>query len=120
MRNCKMTADENYVPPPLLNDNAFFTGLSLSVLGLLRRLLYDFKERVLRSPIPTDRMGFHAKATSEMWQPSKATKLFEHILAFLKERLETGVCLLEASENGKQVIECLRNWSRTGARSSAT
>ena len=41
-------------------------------------------------------MGFHAKATSEMWQPSKATKLFEHILAFLKEHLETGVCLLEA------------------------
>ena len=50
--------------------------------------LYDFKERVLRSPTPAD-----AKATSEMWQPSKATKLFEHILAFLKEHVETGVLL---------------------------
>ena len=77
-------------------------------------MLYDFKERVLRSPIPADRMGFHAKATSEMWQPSKATKLFEHILAFLKERLETGVCLLEASENGKQVIECFEELEQDG------
>ena len=38
---CKMccpvfeTVDENYVPPPPLNDNAFFTGLPLSVLGRL-------------------------------------------------------------------------------------
>ncbi|CAJ1373416.1 unnamed protein product, partial [Effrenium voratum] len=64
-------------------------------------MLYDFKERVLRSPIPpTARLP--RKATSEMWQPSKATKLFEHILAFLKEHVKTGVCLLEASENGKQ------------------
>ena len=76
--------------------------------------LYDFKERVLRSPISVDRMGFHAKATSEMWQPSKATKLFEHILAFLKEHLETGVCLLEASENGKQVIECFEELEQDG------
>ncbi|CAJ1386113.1 unnamed protein product [Effrenium voratum] len=128
------TADENYVPPPPLNDNAFFTGLSSSVLGRLAGpqmadldgdetrhkilfcdgMLYDFKERVLRSPIPADRMGFHAKATSEMWQPSKATKLFEHILAFLKEHLETGVCLLEASENGKQVIECFEELEQDG------
>ncbi|CAJ1384699.1 unnamed protein product [Effrenium voratum] len=121
---CKMccpvfeTADENYVPPPPLNDNAFFTGLSSSVLGRLAGpqmadldgdetrhkilfcdgMLYDFKER----------------ATSEMWQPSKATKLFEHILAFLKEHLETGVCLLEASENGKQVIECFEELEQDG------
>ena len=127
------TADENYVPPPPLNDNAFFTGLSSSVLGRLagpqmadldgdetrHKILFcdgmlDFKERVLRSPIPADRMGFHAKATSEMWQPSKATKLFEHILAFLKEHLETGVCLLEASENGKQVIECFEELEQDG------
>ena len=117
---CKMccpvfeTVDENYVPPPPLNDNAFFTGLSSSVLGRLagpqmadldgdetRRkilfcdgMLYDFKERVLRSPIPA--------------------KLFEHILAFLKEHLETGVCLLEASENGKQVIECFEELEQDG------
>ena len=77
-------------------------------------MLYDFKERVLRSPIPADRVGFHAKATSEMWQPSKATKLFERILAFLKEHLETGVCLLEASENGKQVIECFEELEQDG------
>ncbi|CAJ1389442.1 unnamed protein product, partial [Effrenium voratum] len=128
------TADENYVPPPPLNDNAFFTGLSSSVLGRLAGpqmadldgdetrhkilfcdgMLYDFKERVLRSPIPADRMGFHAAATSEMWQPSKATKLFEHILAFLKEHVETGVCLLEASENGKQVIECFEELEQDG------
>ena len=128
------TVDENYVPPPPLNDNAFFTGLSSSVLGRLAGpqmadldgeetrhkilfcdgMLYDFKERVLRSPIPADRMGFHAKATSEMWQPSKATKLFERILAFLKEHLETGVCLLEASENGKQVIECFKELEQDG------
>ncbi|CAJ1386948.1 unnamed protein product, partial [Effrenium voratum] len=128
------TADENYVPPPPLNDNAFFTGLSSSVLGRLAGpqmadldgdetrhkilfcdgMLYDFKERVLRSPIPADRMGFHAKATSEMWQPSKATKLFERILAFLKEHVETGVCLLEASENGKQVIECFEELEQDG------
>ncbi|CAJ1392159.1 unnamed protein product [Effrenium voratum] len=126
--------DENYVPPPPLNDNAFFTGLSSSVLGRLAGpqmadldgdetrhkilfcdgMLYDFKERVLRSPIPADRMGFHAAATSEMWQPSKATKLFEHILAFLKEHVETGVCLLEASENGKQVIECFEELEQDG------
>ena len=31
-------------------------------------MLHDFKERVLRSPIPADRMDFHAKATLEMWQ----------------------------------------------------
>ncbi|CAJ1371017.1 unnamed protein product, partial [Effrenium voratum] len=137
---CKMccpvfeTVDENYVPPPPLNDNAFFTGLSSSVLGRLAGpqmadldgdetrhkilfcdgMLYDLKERVLRSPIPADRMGFHAKATSEMWQPSKATKLFEHILAFLKEHVETGVCLLEASENGKQVIECFEELEQDG------
>ncbi|CAJ1387810.1 unnamed protein product [Effrenium voratum] len=137
---CKMwcpvfeTVDENYVPPPPLNDNAFFTGLSSSVLGRLAGpqmadldgdetrhkilfcdgMLYDFKERVLRSPIPANRMGFHAKATSEMWQPSKATKLFEHILAFLKEHVETGVCLLEASENGKQVIECFEELEQDG------
>ncbi|CAJ1382038.1 unnamed protein product, partial [Effrenium voratum] len=137
---CKMccpvfeTVDENYVPPPPLNDNAFFTGLSSSVLGRLAGpqmadldgdetrhkilfcdgMLYDFKERVLRSPIPADRMGFHAKATSEMWQPSKATKLFERILAFLKEHVETGVCLLEASENGKQVIECFEELEQDG------
>ncbi|CAJ1389260.1 unnamed protein product, partial [Effrenium voratum] len=137
---CKMccpvfeTVDENYVPPPPLNDNAFFTGLSSSVLGRLAGpqmadldgdetrhnilfcdgMLYDFKERVLRSPIPADRMGFHAAATSEMWQPSKATKLLEHILAFLKEHVETGVCLLEASENGKQVIECFEELEQDG------
>ncbi|CAJ1381810.1 unnamed protein product, partial [Effrenium voratum] len=137
---CKMccpvfeTVDENYVPPPPLNDNAFFTGLSSSVLGRLAGpqmadldgdetrhkilfcdgMLYDFKERVLRSPIPADRMGFHAKATSEMWQPSKATKLFKRILAFLKEHVETGVCLLEASENGKQVIECFEELEQDG------
>ena len=29
------TADENYVPPPPLNDSVFFTGLSSSVLGRL-------------------------------------------------------------------------------------
>ncbi|CAJ1389164.1 unnamed protein product, partial [Effrenium voratum] len=126
--------DENYVPPPPLNDNAFFTGLSSSVLGRLAGpqmadldgdetrhkilfcdgMLYNFKERVLRSPIPADRMGFHAAATSEMWQPSKATKLFEHILAFLREHVETGVCLLEASENGKQVIECFEELEQDG------
>ncbi|CAJ1374545.1 unnamed protein product, partial [Effrenium voratum] len=137
---CKMccpvfeTVDENYVPPPPLNENAFFTGLSSSVLGRLAGpqmadldgdetrhkilfcdgMLYDFKERVLRSPIPADRMGFHAAATSAMWQPSKATKLFEHILAFLKEHVETGVCLLEASENGKQVIECFEELEQDG------
>ena len=77
-------------------------------------MLYDFKKRVLRSPISADRVGFHAKATSEMWQPSKATKLFEHILAFLKEHLETRVCLLEASENGKQVIECFEELEQDG------
>ncbi|CAJ1393928.1 unnamed protein product, partial [Effrenium voratum] len=128
------TANENYVPPPPLNDNAFFTGLSSSVLGRLAGpqmadldgdetrhkilfcdgMLHDFKERVLRSPIPADRMGFHAAATTEMWQPSKATKLFEHILAFLKEHVETGVCLLEASENGKQVIECFEELEQDG------
>ena len=128
------TANENYVPPPPPNDNAFFTGLSSSVLGRLvgpqmadldgdetrhkilfcDGMLYNFKERVLRSPIPADRMGFHAKATSEMWQPSKATKLFEHILAFLKEQV------LEASENGKQVIECFEELEQDGCEISAT
>ena len=44
----------------------------------------------------------------------QATKLFEHILAFLKEHLETGVCLLEASENGKQVIECFEELEQDG------
>ncbi|CAJ1393288.1 unnamed protein product, partial [Effrenium voratum] len=44
----------------------------------------------------------------------KATKLFEHILAFLKEHLETGVCLLKASENGKQVIECFEKLEQDG------
>ena len=125
---CKMccpvfeTADENYVPPPPLNDNLLHRSV-LVRSGASGRpadggpetrrkilfcdgMLYDFKERVLRSPIPADRMGFHAKATSEMWQPSKATKLFEHILAFLKEHLETGVCLLEASENGSITRLC--------------
>ena len=73
---------------------------------LLRRHALRFQGACPPITDPADRMAFHAKATSEMWQPSKATKLFEHILAFLKEHLETGVCLLEASENGKQVIEC--------------
>ncbi|CAJ1389075.1 unnamed protein product, partial [Effrenium voratum] len=123
---CKMccpvfeTADENYVPPPPLNDNAFFTMADLDgdetrhKILFCDGMLYDFKERVLRSPIPADRMGFHAAATSEMWQPCKATKLFEHILAFLKEHVETGVCLLEASENGKQVIECFEELEQDG------
>ena len=128
------TVDENYAPPEPLNDNAFFSGLSSSVLGRLAGpqmptldgdetrfkilfsdgMLYDFKERVLRTPIPADRMGFRTQATSEMWQPSKPTRLFEHILAFLKEYVETEVSLLEASESGNRVIECFEELEKDG------
>ena len=75
------------------------------------------KKRVLRSPIPADRMGFHAKATSEMWQGDQALRAHS---GFLEGASGDGGVSVEASENGKQSSSALRNWSRTGARSSAT
>ncbi|CAE7796753.1 unnamed protein product, partial [Symbiodinium sp. KB8] len=127
-------AADEYVPPYPLNDNLFFSGLSSSVLGRLAGpalpdldgddtrfkilfcdgKLYDFKERILRSPVPADRLGFHAKATSEMWQPSQETTLFEDIKDYLKEQLATGVELLEGSEAGRRVIQGFEALQRDG------
>ena len=79
-------------------------------------MLYDFKERVLRSRSPPTAWA------STQRQPQRCpTEQGDQALrahpGFLEE---TGVCLLKASENGKQVIEASRNWSRTSARFSAT
>ena len=127
-------APDQYIPPYPLNDNLFFSGLSSSVLGRLAGpalpdldgddtrfkilfcdgKLYDFKERILRSPVPADRLGFHAKATSEMWQPSQETTLFEDIKDYLKDHLATGVELLEGSEAGRRVIQAFEALQRDG------
>ncbi|CAJ1378524.1 unnamed protein product [Effrenium voratum] len=107
------TVDENYVPPPPLNDNAFFTGLSSSVLGRLAGpQMADLDGDEAQNPL----LRRHALRFqgARPQRCGKATKLFEHILAFLKEHLETGVCLLEASKNGKQVIECFEELEQDG------
>ncbi|CAE7462845.1 unnamed protein product, partial [Symbiodinium microadriaticum] len=104
-------APDEYIPPYPLNDNLFFSGLSSSVLGRLAGpalpdldgddtrfkilfcdgKLYDFKERLLRSPVPADRLGFHAK-----------------------DHLATGVELLEGSEAGRRAIQGFEALQRDG------
>ena len=58
-----------------------------------RKILFCDGSSTISRSVSSDHRSppIHAKATSEMWQPSKATKLFEHILAFLKEQLDGGV-----------------------------
>ena len=93
------------------------SGLSLSVLGRLAGpQMADLDgtrhgTTSFATACSTILSSDHRSPPTAWAQPSKATKLFEHILA---EHLETGVCLLEASENGKQVIECFEELEQDG------
>ncbi|CAE7407536.1 unnamed protein product, partial [Symbiodinium sp. CCMP2592] len=127
-------APPDYIPPYPLNDNTFFSGLSSSVLGRLAGpalpdvdgdgtryrillsdgALYDFQEKIFRSPVPGDRMGFRASATSKVWEPPFDTELFVHIKAFLLEYVGSDQGLLTGSETGKKVIECFEALQSAG------